>query len=90
MISKVGARPVLTSATTAQPKREPTPQQPPAHQHYPDSYFAAQDVDASVRRLTQLLGDPPLTTSFGARDQWAAVDEAAQPSKPKKTTSTEP
>lgn len=90
MISKVGARRVLTSATTAQPKREATPQQQPANQRYADSFFAAQDVGASVRRFTQLLGDPPLTTSFGAREQWAAVDEAAQPSTSKtKKTSTE-
>ncbi|MBM4781645.1 MAG: hypothetical protein GQE15_28545 [Archangiaceae bacterium] len=82
MISKVGARPVVTSATTTQPKRDAAPQQPVSQTRYPDSFFAAQDVSSQVRRLTELLGDPPVRDSMGARDQWAVIDSTT--SAPKK------
>lgn len=87
MISKVGVRPAVTSAGVTASKRE-TPQQPVKQTRYPDSFFAAEDLGASTRRLAALLGDPPVTASFGARDQWAAVDEAAKPSSKKQDDQT--
>lgn len=87
MISKVGVRPVATSATTTHAKRDPAPEQPVSQTRYPDSFFAAQDVSSQVRRLTELLGDPPVRDSMGARDQWAVIDSATSAPKKKQTDS---
>ena len=83
MISKATRAQIRPTSATRISSTPATAQRATTAQVYGESFFAAQDLGTSVRRLTQLLGQPPLTSAFGARDQWAGVDEAAKPSTKK-------
>ncbi len=87
MISRAQARTQPPRLATQASSTAATTSAPTRTQVYGESFFAAEDLGASVRRLTQLLGQPPLTNAFGARDQWAVVDEAAKPPTSKKPAS---
>lgn len=82
MISRVTAHAQPRVPTASPPARTAT-QTTQTPTPYGESFFAAQDLESSIRRMKQLMGDAPLTNTFGARDQWARVDDAAKPSTEK-------
>ncbi|MBL8918379.1 MAG: hypothetical protein JNJ54_05930 [Myxococcaceae bacterium] len=57
---------------------------------YGDSFFAASDLAASVRRMSALLGSSPVAGSFGAAAMWSIVDAAADTSTSAPTAKKQP
>lgn len=45
---------------------------------YGMAFYAAIDLQKQINEMIQLLSDPDLRSSFGARDMWGVIDQIAQ------------
>ena len=45
---------------------------------YGMAYYAAIDLQKQINEMIQLLSDPDVKSSFGARDMWGVIDQIAQ------------
>ena len=45
---------------------------------YGMAYYAAIDLQKQINEMIQLLSDPDLRSTFGARDMWGVIDQIAQ------------
>lgn len=45
---------------------------------YGMAYYAAIDLQKQINEMIQLLSDPDLRATFGARDMWGVIDQIAQ------------